>query len=88
MTSGLSHYALVAEFPNQRVEVNRHQTPCLPGRFDFMIAIVYSNLVGQVAVTHPWRSGTVRHASGCFEMERVESDLSRRSRSRTVGLRR
>ena len=41
--------------PNHRVEVNRHQPPCLPGRFDFMIVALHSNLFGQVAVTHPGR---------------------------------
>ena len=41
--------------PNHRVEVNRHQPPCLPGRFDFMITAVHSNVHGQVAVTHPGR---------------------------------
>ena len=38
--------------PNQRVEVNRHQPPCLPGRFDFMIATAHSNLLVR------WRSLT------------------------------
>ena len=41
--------------PNHRVEVNRHQPPCLPSRFDFMSATVHANLLGQVAVTHPGR---------------------------------
>ena len=40
---------------NQRVEMNRHQPPCLPDGFDFMIATVHSNVHGQVAVTHPGR---------------------------------
>ena len=44
--------------------MNRHQPSCLPGRFDSMIATVHSNLHGQVAVTHPGRSGTPRHVAG------------------------
>ena len=44
-----------APAPNQRVEMNRHQPPCLPGRFDSMIAVVHFNVHGQVAVTHPGR---------------------------------
>ena len=43
------------ELSNHRVEVNRHQPPCLPGRFDSMIATAHSNLDCQVAVTHPGR---------------------------------
>ena len=41
--------------PNHRVEVNRHQPPRLLARFDSMIASLHSNIVGQVAVTHPGR---------------------------------
>ena len=44
------------ESSNHRVEVNRHQSSCLPSRFDFMIATAHSNLLGQEAVTHPGRS--------------------------------
>ena len=40
---------------NQRVEMNRHQPSCLPDRFDSMIVTLHSNLLGQVAVTHPCR---------------------------------
>ena len=43
------------ELSNHRVEVNRHQPPCLPGRLDFMIVTLHSNTPGQVAVTHPGR---------------------------------
>ena len=39
----------------KRVEMNRHQRPCLPDRFDSMIATVHSDDNGQVAVTHPFR---------------------------------
>ena len=46
--------------PNHRVEVNRHQPSCLPGRLDSMIASFHSNLHGQVAVTHPGRWPTKR----------------------------
>ena len=60
--------------PNHRVEMNRHQPPCLPGLLDSLIAAVHSNLLGQVAVTHPGRSGTVRRASGCSRWS--ESNLS------------
>ena len=41
--------------PNQRVEMNRHQPPCLPGRFVFMITTLHFDVLGQVAVTHPCR---------------------------------
>ena len=41
--------------PNHRVEMNRHQPPRLPGRFDFMTAKLHSEVHGQVAVTHPGR---------------------------------
>ena len=44
------------ESSNHRVEVNRHQPPCLPNRFDSVIATVQSHVDGQVAVTHPGRS--------------------------------
>ena len=33
--------------------MNRHPPSCLPGRFDFMISSLHSNVFGQVAVTHP-----------------------------------
>ena len=41
--------------PNHRVEVNRHQSPCLPDRPGDLMAPLHSNLFGQVAVTHPGR---------------------------------
>ena len=44
------------ESSNHRVEVNRHQPPCLPGRLDFMSVTVHSSAYRQVAVTHPGRS--------------------------------
>ena len=44
------------ESSNHRVEVNRHQPPCLPSRFDFTIGTFHFHVHGQVAVTHPGRS--------------------------------
>ena len=49
---------------NQRVEMNRHQPSCLSGLFDSMTVTLHSNVLGQVAVTHPGRSGTPRHVAG------------------------
>ena len=42
------------ESSNHRVEVNRHQPPCLPDR-PGLIAPLHFNVHGQVAVTHPGR---------------------------------
>ena len=42
--------------PNHRVEVNRHQPPCLPDRPGDLMAPLHFNVPGQVAVTHPGRS--------------------------------
>ena len=64
--------------PNHRVEVNRHQPPCLPGRCDFMIASLHSNLHGQVAVTHPGRSVSVDALGGFPETHRGESNTALR----------
>ena len=44
------------ETPNHRVEMNRHQPSCLPGRLDSLIAKFHSQVQGQVAVTHSGRS--------------------------------
>ena len=64
--------------PNQRVEMNRHQPPCLPSRSDFMIATLHSHVRGQVAVTHSGRWTHVHKSSGLFSMTgSLKSDTSR-----------
>ena len=40
---------------NHRVELNRHQPSCLPGRPGDLMASVHSRVHGQVAVTHSGR---------------------------------
>ena len=40
---------------NHRVEVNRHQPRCLPGRLGYLMIPVHSRVRGQVAVTHSGR---------------------------------
>ena len=40
---------------NHRVEMNRHQPSCLPGRIGYLMIPVHSKVRGQVAVTHSGR---------------------------------
>ena len=49
------HFIISALKCAERVEMNRHQPPCLPGRLDSMIATVHSVVRGQEAVIHPGR---------------------------------
>ena len=60
---------------NHRVEMNRHQPSCLPGRFDSIIASLHSNLLGQVAVTHSGRWATSRLDFGAQPRQKALSLL-------------
>ena len=85
MALGLSHCALGGGVPEPRGRGEPPPATVFARALGRMTITAEIDRFGQVAVTHPWRSGTVRRASGCSRWS-VESELARRSRSRTVGL--
>ena len=63
---------------NHRVEMNRHQLSCLPGRLGYLMILMHTKVLGQVAVTHSGRWTHVHKSSGPFSMTAsLKSDASR-----------